>query len=1008
MRRRLWPRLLLLALLISGVYFVCAAVSEELATSRLQARYFAGRAKDIAFAVKDGPSDRIRFPEDGPYDLRFGYSRLPQFTELLEARGYRRERQARWSDQMLELTDSGLFAPYHEKTHARLDLLDCNDEAFNARSAPPRTYGSFDQIPGLLVGALLFIENRDLLDPEFPTRNPALDVRRFTRAAMDQGVRFFNDKHDAAGGSTLATQIEKYRHSRAGRTSSPKEKLRQMASASMRAYLDGPNTVAARQRILLDYLNSVPLSARAGLGEINGLGDGLWAWYGQDFDEANRLLANAAGPGPGAGQGEGELGERQAKVFKEALSLIIAQRGPSHFLRRNTAGLVALTDSYLRLLAAAGAIPPWLRDAALAQPLKLSPPSLDRPEISFVSRKALSGVRTDLLRYLDLDSSYELDRLDLTAHSTINTGLQRVVTEALLKAGTRDGAHAFNMYGHNLLREGDDPGKLAISFTLYEKIDGANLLRVQADNLDLPFDLNRGARLNLGSTAKLRTLVTYLEIISELHEKYADMAPAGLREVKPAKLDVLTQWVLNYLLTASDKSRRAILEAAMLRRYSGGAGEAFFTGGGLQTFTNFERWENTKIMPVREGFEHSVNLVFIRLMRDIVRYETYRLHPDADEWLNNPAAPQRRAYLVRFADKEGSDYLRAFYSKYRGKTHQEALKRLLENRYFSPVGLAVALRSVEPDIDPEQFNKIMRATLPRVGLTDDKLATLYRKYGQTSFSLNDRGYLARVHPLELWLLDYLRQRPDASLDEVLRDSTDQRQEVYAWLFKARNPGGQTRRIRSQLERQAFAEIARRWQRLGYPFSGITPSYASAIGAAGDRPAALAELVGIIQGNGVRQQATALRSLEFAQGTPYATDFGLAGQGKRLLSEDISEVVRAALVGVVNSGTAGSLKAALGSSGILAGGKTGTGDHRYEVYGPGGRLISSRVVSRSATFVFFLGDRYFGNVTAYVQEPYAARYAFTSALSVQLLKSLAPTILPLVRDGGARSPLACRH
>lgn len=997
-----------MALLVGCVYFLCAFVSEELATSRLQARYFAGRAKDVAFEVQNGPSDRIRFPDDGPYDMRFGYSRLPQFTELLEARGFRRERQARWSDRMLELTDAGLFAPYHEKTHASLDLLDCNDEPFNARPDPSRTYVSFAQIPALLVESLLFIENRDLLDPEFPMLNPALDVRRFTRAAMDQGMRFFNEKHNAPGGSTLATQIEKFRHSRAGRTSSPKEKFRQMASASMRAYLDGPNTVAARQRILLDYLNSVPLSARPGLGEVNGLGDGLWAWYGQDFDEANRLLANAAGPGPGAGQGEGELGERQAKVFKEALSLIIAQRGPSHFLRRNTDALAALTDSYLRLLAAAGAIPPWLRDAALAQPLRLSPPALDRPEISFISRKALSGVRTDLLRYLDLGSSYELDRLDLTAHSTINTGLQRVVTEALLKAGTRDGAHAFGMYGHNLLREGDDPGKLAISFTLYEKIDGANLLRVQSDNLDLPFDLNRGARLNLGSTAKLRTLVTYLEIISELREKFVDMSPAQLREVKPAKLDFLTQWVVNYLLTASDKSRRAILEAAMLRRYSGGAGEAFFTGGGLQTFSNFERWENMKIMPVREGFEHSVNLVFIRLMRDIVRYETYRLHPDADEWLNNPAAPQRRAYLVRFADKEGSDYLRAFYGKYRGMTHQEAVKRALENRRFSQVGLAVTLRSIDPDIDQEQFDKTMRAIFPRVGLTDDKLATLYRKYGPTSFSLNDRGYLARVHPLELWLLDYLRQRPDASLDEVLRDSADQRQEVYAWLFKTRNPGGQTRRIRSQLERQAFREIARRWQRLGYPFSAITPSYASAIGAAGDRPAALAELVGIIQGNGVRQQATALRSLEFAQGTPYATDFGLGMQGKRLLSEDIAEVVRDAMIGVVNSGTAGSLKAALGSSGIVAGGKTGTGDHRYEVFGPGGRLISSRVVSRSATFVFFLGERYFGNITAYVQEPYAARYAFTSALSVQLLKSLTPTILPLVRGAGVRSALACRH
>ena len=27
-------------------------------------------------------------------------------------------------------------------------------------------------------------------------------------------------------------------------------------------------------------LNSVPLSARPGLGEVNGLGDGLCAWYG--------------------------------------------------------------------------------------------------------------------------------------------------------------------------------------------------------------------------------------------------------------------------------------------------------------------------------------------------------------------------------------------------------------------------------------------------------------------------------------------------------------------------------------------------------------------------------------------------------------------------------------------------------------------------------------------------------------------------------------------------------
>ena len=41
------------------------------------------------------------------------------------------------------------------------------------------------------------------------------------------------------GGSTLATQIEKFRHSPEGITSSPREKLRQMLSASLRAYHGG-------------------------------------------------------------------------------------------------------------------------------------------------------------------------------------------------------------------------------------------------------------------------------------------------------------------------------------------------------------------------------------------------------------------------------------------------------------------------------------------------------------------------------------------------------------------------------------------------------------------------------------------------------------------------------------------------------------------------------------------------------------------------------------------------
>jgi hypothetical protein len=78
-----------------------------------------------------------------------------------------------------------------------------------------------------------------------------------------------------------------------------------------------------------------------------------------------------------------------------------------------------------------------------------------------------------------------------------------------------------------------------------------------------------------------------------------------------------------------------------------------------------------------------------------------------------------------------------------------------------------------------------------------------------------------------------------------------------------------------------------------------------------------------------------------------------------------------------------------------GGKTGTGDQRFDVYGAGHRLIESRYVNRSATFVFNIGERFFGSMTAYVHGPESAHYDFTSALPVQLLVTLAPSLMPMI-------------
>jgi len=109
-------------------------------------------------------------------------------------------------------------------------------------------------------------------------------------------------------------------------------------------------------------------------------------------------------------------------------------------------------------------------------------------------------------------------------------------------------------------------------------------------------------------------------------------------------------------------------------------------------------------------------------------------------------------------------------------------------------------------------------------------------------------------------------------------------------------------------------------------------------------------------------------------------------------------VRRALVDVAERGSAQRIRGAFlrgdGTS-IVVGGKTGTGDNRHNTYGQKGELIGSHYVNRAAVFVFFIGDRFFGTMTAYVPGREAASYGFTSSLPVQILKIMAPTLKPMI-------------
>ena len=1018
-RRRLVVAGLVLAVVAVGAG---AAAFHEMRTSTFQARYFAGLAAEVGWTVEPGPSPRIRFPGQGPYDLRFGYTRIPDMVTLLEARGFRVTEQAVISPQAAQLVDRGLFPIYREKTAGGLRVEDQRGgEIFGARY-PERVFGTLDDVPPVVVRSLLFIENRELLDPDRPTFNPVVEWRRLAGSVFEYGLRLLGSDRNVPGASTLATQIEKFRHSPDGITGDAAEKLRQLASGSVRAYLDGEQTMEAQRRIILDYLNSVPLAAIPGHGEVHGLAKGLWAWYGLDHEVIDAALRAEGGPlrpadvlpppeapvragtGGGAGQGvmvEAAFGDPDllgvaGTAYRATLSLLLAHRRPTWYLARadGRAELKQLTDVYLRLMAREGMISPELRDAALTAELDLRPRAPDPEPTSFVERKAANTIRTALLPFLGIPRLYDLDRFDLTVRSSIDRDVQTAVSQRILAMADPAFVREQGFAQGRLLARGD-PEDVVYSFILYERTPLGNAVRVQTDNWDQPLDLNTSGRMELGSTAKLRTLVTYLDAVDERYRRFAGLSREETQVLLSEVVDPITRWTVDLVQSNPAITLEETLQAAMDRRYSASPQERFVTGGGVHTFSNFDRVHDGQVLTVRESFRHSVNLPFIRMMRDIERYYLYRTPGTKAQILADPSDPRRQEYLSRFADEEGQVFVNRFYRKLEGVPRDSVLDRVAAGVQPTLTRLTWTFRNILPEASFEEFQAFLIRNPPRQSATPRQLEEAFERSDPGRFNLADQGYLARIHPLEVWVARYLVANPEATRAQVVRESATARQEVYQWLFTTRSRDAQDRRIRSLLEVEAFLEVAEEWKRLGYPFDDLTPSLASSIGSSGDRPASLAELVGILVNDGVRYPVIRVEELHFAEGTPFETRLNRGeALGVRVLSREVAGVARAALQDVVEAGTGrrvrGSVTLADGTP-VVMGGKTGTGDNRYTVTDARGRVVSSRALSRTSTFVFYFGDRFYGVMTAFVQGPEADRFDFTSALPAQLVRSLGPEL-----------------
>lgn len=966
-------------LVVAGL--VVLEVWHEYQTSALQSRLLSSIASRIYYTVEPGPSPSIVLPRQGPLDERRGYAHIGDFRGRLEQRGYRLTEQARFSPVLAALAKWNVPPPYNETPQA--GLLIRGRDGDTLFDAVPRDglFRRYEQIPPLVVNTLLFIENRKLGGGVSPSANPAVDWGRSAKAGLLYAGNKIGLPTRVEGGSTLAVQLEKYRHSSQGQTQSGLDKLRQILAASLRAYQSGPDTREERRRIVLDYVNTMPLAASPGHGEVEGLRDGLRVWFGLDPDRVCRDLVLP------------EATRAKASAYKHVLALVYAVRAPSDLLIHDRASLEARVDNYTRLLEAGGVIGSELAEAVRAAPLRFAPvdgPDPDRP----LQReyKAQNALRRELSDLLGVPSYYDLNRLDLRAETSIDVALQDSVEQTFARMRDSSFVSAHGLRGEHLLPTGD-PSKVIYSMLLYEVTKDGDLERVHTDNLAGPFDVNEDMKMELGSTAKLRTLTHYLEVVSELHAELSPLSHDSLAARARDARDELTRWAAQTLSEKPELPVDSLLERALDRTYSASPWETFFTGGGQHNFQNFDPDDNHRILPVREAVAHSTNLVFIRLMRDLVRYHEARLRYDAHAVLADPTHPLRRQMLLQAADAESRQILWRAWRDDRGRTPEGIVDHLLGSRAKSLRHQAILYFAWHPGAGAAALGRAMK---PRFGDVDPGLlAKLDKAYDNPRFTLLDQAYLLGRHPLDLWCAGALARQPTLSWSDAVRQSAPARQMASSWLLEPKHTGAQNLRLRIRIEADAFARMTPYWRRLGFPFQRLVPSYATAIGSSSDRPAALAELMGIIVHDGVRVQAPQLRRIAIGPMTPYHTAFSATQPSEeRLMSPLVARTMREVLAGVVDHGTATRVRNAFvnaDSTALAMGGKTGSGDNRFDTFGKGGRLISSRAVSRTAAFVFYLGRKHYGVITAGVYGPEAKNYSFTSALPLSVLKLLAPAI-----------------
>lgn len=983
-RRVLWSAIIVVLILAA---IGSLLLYQEMKSSPIQSALFESLSEDVTWSVKDAAAPKPAVVQHGPFNERRGYTKVPDVIERLKKRGFEIDKQAQPSERFVELMQNDYVPPFEQTSRATFEILDRRGAQMYRTSYPIHAYENYDDIPDLVKFTLFFIEDRSYLKPQHPQRSPVVEWDRLALAGGEYALDKIGLERNVPGASTLVTQYFKFTHDPDGQTADMMAKWRQMYSASLYIYQSDKDKEDQTHKVITQYINSIPMSAQRNWGSVHGLGDSIYAYYGQDFNEINDALRNPKDD------------VKTAWALRIVASIFVSQRSPSRLLR-NAKLLDPKVNFYLKQMHTEGYISKELMTLALqrsSKTLKESPHSIPLSR----QAKVADSVRYEVGKMLGTDNLSELDQWDVHAQSTLDMTAQKEIQEVLAQKMYDPTFLEEEGFTGTRLVEKSDPKGIIYSFTLYEKLKDRNVMRVQVDTSPKKLNINESSRLDLGSTAKLRTLITYLQIMSDLYTKISPMSRKEMLDIKIKQGDTLTHWARGHLFMRRSKTRLDFLKDAMDRKYSASPYYAFLTSGGMHRFHNFSDDYDGRRMDLWSSTKSSVNLVFVRLMQDIAHY--YRFDIVDDTILSDPDHPKRKEYLRRWARKDLAKHFNRAWSKWGTIEQEDMIERFGKEFGKKPQRLATIIKMLKPETTAEQLDALIEQYTDKAEKFD---AELFIK-NESIWSLADRAYVTQMHPIELRILKQRWTKDSLTRKQALKTAQDNVDDYYVWLMEKISQGKQNKFVRIELETDAFEVIHKQWSDMGYPFDHLTPSLATALGASGDRPSSLANMMGILVNDGLSLPNQRLQAFRLAQGTPYEVHMSQKtfAPAKKVLDPEVAQVARMAAQVVVERGTARRASKLFGDD-VVIGGKTGTGDHRDEKLDRWGRVISSKGIRRSGTFTFFYDDRFFGVMTVYVDEN-VDDYNFTSALAVKTFKTIGPTLKKLMtKDGFCKDSNLC--